>query len=554
MKYNYIKSVAIILLMLTGCTKNLDLIPKDSISDSTFWKNVSDYRSAANNLYLSLEEFAFWDTNSDIAFNVPNSISNGKYQTTISDANWDTPYLYIRRCNNIIEKASSSPIAGDVKRFVAEAKFFRAYNYWCLFRLYGEVPLILKVLDIDSEALYSPRSSRKEIVDFILKDLTEAAVDLPESKSLSASEKGRITMGAVIALKARVALFEGTWGKYRGDSNANGYLDIAIEASNKLINSSQYSLFTGKGAQSYRYLFIEPGDDAAECILDRRYQWKISDQNFSRSIQQTGYLPTKKLADMYLCTDGLSVSKSSLFQGYSSRISEFKNRDPRMTMTMMIPGTNAYAPLYDGLVENWPFIPQRNGNTGYILYKFMSEDTEVLLPGYPTSFDHHIIRYAEVLLIYAEALIEKNGSISDADLDKSINVIRRRVNMPPLTNVFVTANVLDMKQEIRRERTIELAMEGFRYDDLRRWKTAETEMKEDIKGIKIVGSNWVDPTIVNGANRNPYANASWQSKTDANGFIIAETGRNFDPSKHYLMPLPMKEILLNPKLKQNPNW
>lgn len=263
---------------------------------------------------------------------------------------------------------------------------------------------------------------------------------------------------------------------------------------------------------------------------------------------------------MYLCSDGLANNQSPLFQGYNTTTSEFQNRDPRMTMTMIVPGTKTVRVFYATTpVENWPFSPQRDANTGYITYKYLSEDVYsngLIDDGNSHSFDNHIIRYAEVLLIYAEATFERNGTISDADLNKSINVIRQRVNMPALTNAFVTANGLDMKQEIRRERTIELALEGFRYDDLRRWKTAEIEMKEDIKGIKIVGSTWTDPIIVDGVNRNPYADAFWQSRTDANGFIVTEsgTGRNFDPDKHYLRPLPTREIAINNKLQQNPGW
>src|SRR5664280_1038407 len=126
-------------------------------------------------------------------------------------------------------------------------------------------------------------------------------------------------------------------------------------------------------------------------------------------------------------------------------------------------------------------------------YKYLSEDVTGNAAGETGNsygFDHHIIRYAEILLIYAEALFEKNQAISDGDLDKSINVIRSRVNMPALTNAFVSANGLDMRMEIRRERNVELALEDFRYDDIRRWKTAETEMVQDIKGIKIKGTEW----------------------------------------------------------------
>ena len=243
---------------------------------------------------------------------------------------------------------------------------------------------------------------------------------MPDQKELSSGDIGRITKGAAKSLKARVALFEGTWGKYRGDANA--YLDNAIEAARSVMNSSQYSLYSGKGVQSYRYLFIDQGDDGPGNILDRRYERDISDHGFSYTVGIGSHLPTKKLADMYLCSDGLPITKSPLFQGYNTRVSEFQNRDPRLTMTMVVPGKAIVQPWYTSPEVSWPFYPQRNGNTGYTNYKFLSEDSlSNLLPRY--SFDFHIIRYAEVLLIYAEAIVEKNGTISDADLNISINLI-----------------------------------------------------------------------------------------------------------------------------------
>jgi hypothetical protein len=558
MNHTYFKTLIVSILLLTGCSKGLDLIPKDAISDGTFWKTSADFKLAANNLYSSLEGFNTWDTYADLAYDVPNSVSNGTYQTSESDSRWTNAYIYIRRCNKIIAKTAESAIAADLKQFSGEAKFFRAYNYWSLYRLFGELPIITKELDIDDEELYASRATRKETVDFILKDLDDAAADLPEQSALSGGDVGRITKGAANALKARVALFEGTWGKSRGDANASTYRDIAISAASTVMNSSQYSLFNAKGAQSYRYFFIDEGDDGSEAILDRRYQVNISSQTFPSTVGEGHLLPTKKLADMYLCADGLPIGKSDLFQGYDQTGSEFRDRDPRMTMTFVVPGTGAMQLWYPEPVESWPFYPQRNANTGYTTYKFLSEDAasnaSPFTLGY--GYDHHILRYAEVLLIYAEASFEKNDAISDEDLNKSINLIRQRVNMPALTNSFVNANGLDMRGEIRRERTIELALEGFRYDDLRRWKTAEYEIPTDVKGIKIAGTPWASPIVVEGQDRNPYTDESWQNRTDANGFIIVESasGRSFDPNKHYLMPLPTKEILINPELKQNPNW
>ncbi|MCC7526716.1 MAG: RagB/SusD family nutrient uptake outer membrane protein [Chitinophagaceae bacterium] len=558
MNHTYFRLIAVFFLALTGCNKGLDLIPKDAISDGTFWKTSADFKLAANNLYFSLEGFNTWDTYTDLAYDVPNSVSNGTYQTTESDNRWTNAYIYIRRCNKIIAKAEEMPVASDLTQFIGEAKFFRAYNYWMLFKLFGEVPIITHELDIDDDELYSARATRKETVDFILKDLEDAATVLPERNTLSGGDIGRITKGAANAFRARVALFEGTWEKSRGDANANAYLDVAINAASTVMNSGQYSLYTGNGAQSYRYFFIDEGDDASEAILDRRYQVTISSQTFPSTVGEGHLLPTKKLADMYLCTDGLPIAQSPLFEGYNQTGSEFKHRDPRMTMTFVVPGSGAMQLWYPEPVASWPFYPQRNANTGYTTFKFLSEDpasnASPFSLGY--GYDCHILRYAEVLLIYAEASFEKNDGISDEDLNKSVNLLRTRVNMPELTNSFVNTNGLDMRTEIRRERTIELAMEGFRYDDLRRWKTAETELPTDVKGIKIVGTPWANPIVVEGQDRNPYSDESWQNRTDANGFIIVESasGRSFDPNKHYLMPLPTKEILINPDLKQNPGW
>ncbi len=555
MKYKIIYRSLVTFLLFTGCSQNLDLTPLDTISDATFWKTASDFKLGTNNLYLSLPAFDRADLESDIAFTYPNSISNGTYQTTETSGLWSTPYVYIRRCNNIIEKANLFSDNAEIQRFVAEAKFFRAFNYWNLFRLYGGVPIITKVLDTDSEELYTERAGRKETVDYILKDLKEAIEFLPEQSSLSATDIGRITKGAANSLRARVSLFEGTWSKYHSESGANDYLDIAISASQSVINSSQYELYSGKGTESYRYLFIEEGDESDEAILDRRYQVDVFAHQFPYVLDQECYPPTKKLADMYLCKDGLPISISELFNGYGTMTSEYENRDPRMSMTMIIPGTKTNRPLYTDPVINYPFFPQRVGNTGYICYKYMSELKYDRPRDNSNDYDHHVIRYAEVLLIYAEAVFERNGSISDADLDKSINIVRNRVNMPPLTNQFIMNNGLDMREEIRRERTIELALEGFRYDDLRRWKIAETEMPQAIKGINIKVPDWQEAFLDDGV-KNLYADEAWQNNTDENGFMISEkaSGRYFDPEKHYLRPIPTKEVLINPNLEQNPGW
>lgn len=562
MKYRNIKTVLVLMsaILLASCQKDLDLSPQAQISDKTYWKSVGDFETGANAFYSSIPGMAYFDVDSDIAFNTPNNISNSTLLAPATDGNWINPYSQIRNCNNLMEKVADSDLGDEIKVYVAEAKFFRAFNYWLLFRLYGGVPLVDKTLDIKSPELYSKRNSRKETVDFIIQDLRDAiSTGLPKESAVAATDKGRITEGAAYALLARVALFEGTWAKSRGRDDANYYLDIAIDAANQVMISDEYDLYTGKGTESYRYLFIEAGDNSKECILDRRYEYNVSPHDYPPRYQSEGLLPTKKLADMYLCRDGLPIDKSNDFGGYDEIGSEFENRDPRMSMTIMPPKTEYYQPLYSAKQINWPWGPQRNTNTGYILFKYMSEETKSLMEGISSTkgygYDRHVIRYAEVLLIYAEATYERYGTISDNILAKTINQLRTRAGLNVgLTNEFVTTNSLRMRDEIRRERTVELALEGFRWDDLRRWKTAEDELIESIRGIKIVGTEW---QTMGSTNNNVYYMPDWQSKTDSEGFIVAESAASrsgFNPDKHYLRPIPTKEILLNPNLRQNPKW
>lgn len=545
----------IIAFYLSGC-KDLDLTPLDNMSDASYWETADDFKTAASDLYNSLERFGYDDINSDIAFQNQNTISNGSYQLSETSTVWTDAYIYIRRVNTILENAAGKT-DDEIARFVGEAKFFRAYNYWKIFKIYGGVPLIDKVLKTDDPELYKPRGSRTEVIDFILKDLEEAAKVLPKQKELSAGDIGRITQGTVFAMIARVALFEGTWRKFRNEADAVKFLDIAISASNDVISSGQYALYKEKGDESYFYLSIEEGDDSPECILDRRYQRNVLGQAMPYNYNGYGYNPTRKLVDMYLDKNGYPIThEKSVFKGYDTFTSEYEDRDPRMTQTMTPPGTmtnRVFHPVEK--VENWPNFPQSNPNTGFILYKYMSWDLEGNNGGNDGDrskfdYDRHLLRYAEVLLTYAEAIYERHEVITDEELNKSINVIRDRVNMPALTNNFISSNNLNLREEIRRERTVELALEGFRYDDLRRWKTAETELPKDIKGIKIKGTAW--------ENKEPYNGENYQSKVDEYGFLIVEKGRVFNPERHYLQPLPTKEIAFYHEngfvLEQNPGW
>jgi len=551
--------IAIALLLVMVNCQDINLRPKDNLSDSQFWKGPSDFMKAANQLYSTAETFLLVDReneprdmDSDIGYNqAANTISNGTWSAPTSDAEWSNRFADFRNCNKIIEKSES--YAGDpaeIERYVAEARFFRAYNHWRLMKKFNDIPIITSVLSTESEELYGKRQPQTAVEDFILSELEEAASKLPKQSELQSSELGRITQGAALALKARVALFAGTWAKYHQHrSDYAQLLDQAIDAAKRVIDSHEYQLFEGAGNESYRQLFIDKGDDSPEGIFDSRYAKNIRMHSNAHSVYW-GWrgTPTKKLADMYLCKGtGLPIEATgSGFQGYAKIADEFKDRDPRMSQTFLMPGTkylNANGP--DSCVAKFTVRPETR--TGYKLWKFMGETVAGVDDA---TYDYHIIRYAEVLLILAEATFEKDGAISDAVLDQTINVLRSRkgVEMPALNNTFVNAHGLDMLTEIRRERTIELAFEGFRRDDLRRWKKAETELVKPLLGIKYKGTQYEQLNVLNDGN---------PGHVDANGFLIVDPAnvRFFTAPKHYYFPVPLDEIALNSNLlPNNPGW
>jgi len=543
-KYLFLLAV----IVAVGCKKSLELSPKDQLSDVSFWKSPNDFELAANNFYNGLQQVPeYIDNNSDIAFGSgANPVSDGSYLPAATSAVWDSCYKQIRGTNYLLTKAPASNLGTAIDRWVGEAEFFRAYNYWRLVKTFGGVPKIDKVLNVTSPELYSQRASQAEIVDFILSDLDNAIPKLPKQSQLTANEQGRVTQGAALALKARVALYEGTWAKYHGDGDPTKYIAAAVDAAQQVVSSNEYALYTDQGTQSYKYLFIQQGDDSKESILAYRYYANRHVHNWTRELWFNAMVPTKNLADTYLATDGLPITKSSLFQGYNTLTSEFQNRDPRMSMTFIVPGSTIF--FEGGLMQ--PTFPGFTGSnathTGYMIRKFLDET--LAATQFQGAYDFKEFRYGEVLLDLAEALYEQNGQISDQDLNQTINLLRSRVGMPALTNTFVTTNGLDMLNEIRRERTVELAFEGYRRDDLRRWKTAESVLPQALKGVKFVGTEY--------QQKYPTLNVGTDIQVDANGFIVAEpaSARSFQ-AKDYLDPIPLQQIQLSKgTLTQNPGW
>ncbi len=541
-----------VLFVLNAC--DLNRIPETNLSDGVFWQNENDFKEATRYLYMAADISIsashyplFADVMSDNAIHQElNDISNGTYLPSADFGPWDQDYRIIRAANNIIEKADVIEFESiKMPLFKAEARFFRAYAYADLIRRYGDVPLIMRTLDVGEEELFEPRVSVEVVLESIYSDLDYAAENLLSKEDLSVSSNySEVTKGAALALKSRVALRQGTWNKFHNNANYDKHLQIAKDASKAVLDGMEYNLFDLIDAdEDYKQLFKASGIGPENREAIWVWQYGIDNDNRLRftnygSLVSQGDSISRSLVDSYLFMDGLPFNQSPLYEGQLSSLSDFNNRDPRLNGLVVKKGE-----VYN--VQEETYTPNLIAASGYTIQKYfelMEESNER-----NGTIDLIVIRYAEVLLNYAEATFELNDVISDADLDISINLLRSRVGMPDLSNAFVAANNLNMQGEIRRERRVELAMEGFRYDDLLRWKTAEIELPKAILGVRLFVAEYpgVDPSGLNYATLN-----------GEDSILVIEPAdkRYFDPAKNYLWPLPLDQMGLNPNLEQNPGW
>lgn len=552
----------------------LDMEPKTQLADTNYWQTPDHFKLFATQFYgwtvdfKQLDDSPHSDVRSDLRTGITLDVySNGTNSIPSSDKTYTNNYNRIRQVNTLLQQAEGYAAPADIETSVGEAHFFRAYCYFDLLQVYGDVIITRTPLDIDSPEMQMARNSRDEVVDFILEDLEEAIRLLPEANEISSKDEGRLSSQAASAFLSRVALYEGTWQKFRngGQNNdrSSALLDIAATSAHDVIESGFFELFAPEelGTEAYKYLFILENDKSnlagitksgnKEYIFTRRHDPTLASIGFNITQGRLGnaVYVTRKMANMYLQSNGLPINPQTW--DYSKVDSEFKDRDNRMSNTLMIPG-HTYWGTGGGRID-WTGSTEEIANashknfmpstgTGYFPHKWCCERDGV--PTGMEAYDYPIIRYAEVLLNYAEAVFERDDKISDEDLAISLNLTRKRVNpnMPDLTNAFVSANNLDMRTEIRRERTVEFYDENFRIDDLKRWKTAEEEMPMNLTGVKWRGTEY----------ETKWSDAS--SKTmDAEGCIIYEQGRVWE-EKHYLYPLPIDQLKLNPNLKQNPGW
>lgn len=550
MKKKILYSFILSAFLLSSCNDDfLDRAPLDEITNETFWENEEQLVLAVNALYANVKakntidmenmgDNTLWPSSTQYQL-----IGSGNFGNDLStlSTEWTTQYAGVRQANAFLEnyeKADVDPARKEA--LAAEVRVIRALMYSYLTSFWGDVPLVTTTLTL--EEVYVPRSPKDEVVDFILQDLEEAAQHLPVEIPRGAN-LGRMSKGAALALKARVALYNGRW-------------DVAEKAAKEVMDLGVYQLFTsGDPNRNYYDLFTYKGklsrNNNRETIIARMHLEDLVLHNLSREIQVPDQVvrwnPTKSLVDSYLMKDGLPIDKSPLYK-VEKYEDVFENRDPRMTQTILQPGAE-WGGRYDGrpIAENDnpsifmvpKFSSDRRGAvtiTGYYFTKY-AEVSTIGMVGRDAN-DIHLLRYAEVLLTYAEARLEQ-GKLTQEDIDISINLLRDRVGMKHMNLAELAENGMDVREEIRRERRVELALEGQRYFDILRWQQGEL-LAQDVKGTNV---NWL---------ANP-ASAS-NLRKDPNGFILSYTGRSFDPSRNYRWPIPLSQLERFPGLGQNPGW
>ena len=578
MKFRNLIYTASALFALTSCEKGyLDRQPEANISPDTYFRTEKDLELYTNSFYDALPsaEGVYNESVDNIVKNSLGEEITGKRQVPVKGGGWT--WTQLRNINYFLENYNKEVPESLAAKHAAVAKFFRAYFYFDKVKRFGDVPWYSRSLNTnDEELLLKGRDSRVLVVDSILKDLDYAIQHLGTAKS---DEK--VTKWTALALKSRVALYEGTFRKYHKNLNLGGSTELltaAAAAAKEVIDGKQYNLYLGNGTNGYGELFSSVNSIGEEVILSRKFSTglqifhNVNYYTITASYGKPGL--EKELVNSYLMKDGSRFTDKPGFQTMTF-LEEVKDRDPRLSQTIRTPG-------YVRIGGSAPIAPNFGHTvTGYHVIKFVGD---VKYDSYNISEnDMPVFRYAEVLLNYAEAKAEL-GTITQADLDISIKVLRDRVAMPNIQLASVNANpdayiAAQYKNvegankgiilEIRRERRIELVMESFRWDDLMRWKEGQ-QLTRQFKGMyfpsigkfDIDGDGKEDVWIYEGDR--PSQSGIQLLKLGSE--ILLENGKSghvvinnhiqkvFDENKDYLFPLPIQELELNPNLTQNPGW
>jgi hypothetical protein len=523
-------NIALILILACGswsCSEDLlETVPNDRISLEIFWRTPNDALLALNSLYNDLEgvNLLSFDALTDIAhtnepFDVQAYIEQGSYDALNNKIynTWANAYKGIAAANTFLENVDKIAFSDEalLNRYKAEARVLRAYQYIRLVPLFGDVPLVKQTLTRE-EARKLTREKASAVWEFVGKELEEAGKVLPYADEYDAKDKGRISKGAALGLKARAALYAGDYRQ-------------AADAANQVIASKRHSLYP-----YYEKLFRYEAENNPEVLLDKQFVKDIYSNNvfyligpYTQKNANSYYVPTKALIDLYQTADGKDPVPAN---GYDAA-QPYVNRDPRLHFSVfldgdVLPNGIVFRPAPNSGSNDAIGKSYHNSTTGFNIKKYFNPEDYVDINN--SGINIILLRYAEVLLTYAEAKIELNeidGTVYDA-----INLVRNGREDVKLNSIPTGKLQQELREIVRRERAVELALEGFRLIDIRRWRIAENVLPGKIYGITYTGDD-----------------------AQVHVYELAVT-RAFNPQRDYLWPIPQKERDLNPNLSQNPNW
>jgi hypothetical protein len=577
-------------LVLSSCKKDfLERYPLDEISNETFWNTENDLIIYNNGLYNMAKE----DDNIPIMLGHSTNLGSYTYSPWFLDEFSDNTVTnnkprhdvfaqtragkqtvptgnqaygwggwgFVRAINIGLANYNHAQLPqATIDKYAAEARLFRGWFYGDKVSKFGDVPWVGHELNINSEELYASRTPRKQAMDSVLADLNFACQKLPNDWG-DGNAPGRLNRWAALLVKSRICLFEGTWRKYHGGTDVNMWLQQAADAAKELMDNGPYHLYsTGDPLHDYNaYQRATDLTGNSEVIYWRKYETGVITNNVEAYFRNLNGGATKSMVEDYLCTDGLPISLSPLYQGDAKIEDVFVNRDPRLRQSILHPADQAYYNYDNDLSFSYPRLTGMPGGspgaTGYHIIKNYESVAAGLSFNLATT-PAITLRLGEALLNYAEAKAEL-GTITQTELDISINKLRDRVAMPhmqlnsiPVDPRYMNDGVSPLIIEIRRERRVELFNEGFRYDDLRRWKQGK---KLEIPSMGIL---W------DAAAKARYKNAKVKSSVDpvsGKTYVDVYKGTDyeipvFDENKHYLWPIPLNALSQNPELKQNPGW
>ncbi|RYU92139.1 RagB/SusD family nutrient uptake outer membrane protein [Mucilaginibacter terrigena] len=536
---------AVMLLLSVSACKKLDLSPTDAFTNETYWTTPEKASVVLSRAYQQISSSGYFFSQEALsdnaymgrgdAFNAA-SLAAGTYDQSLGrfKSEWFDHYAGIKTCNIFLENVDkvTSMDANLKARMKAEARFIRAWHYFLLETWWGDVPLVEKDLTIN-EAKVVTRTPKAQIIDFVLKELDAAATDLPVNTGLAEADRGRVTKGTAVALKARVLLYDSRWA------------DVVTECE-KLIGKTDfgtYGLFS-----SYEGLFLPQNEYNNEVMFDlefvpptvgtRSYTEFRDLAPLSVGGRLNAVAPTQELVDSYLMLNGKKPGESG--SGYDEN-NPYVGRDPRLTNTVVYHQYQWKKP--DNSIQTIYTKPGSDPDqehhfdeyapgaitspTGYYTRKYY--DPTSTPADFGSGLNLILIRYADVLLMYAEAKMEL-GQLDASVWDKTIKPIRARAGFSDAAALnFPASGAAELKEIVRNERRTEFAMEGLRIFDIRRWKIAEDVLNGWAHGAKF-GAAGID-----------------------DGYIRANL-RTFDPGKNYLWPVPRDERAINPNLTQNPGW